>query len=57
MLAVFKNEEIILTKNQPIGGSNTGVKTTDLKEAVDFQRNRLSEVLMKQIEYEKTIQK
>ena len=57
MLAVFKNEEIILTKNQSIGGSNTGVKTTDLKEAVDFQRNRLSEVLMKQIEYEKTIQK
>lgn len=57
MLAVFKNEEIILTKNQSIGGSNTGVKTTDLKEAVDFQRNRLSEVLLKQIEYEKTIQK
>ncbi|MEA5427788.1 DUF4139 domain-containing protein [Arcicella lustrica] len=57
MLAVFKNEEIILTKNQSIGGSNTGVKTIDLKEAVDFQRNRLSEILMKQIEYEKTIQK
>lgn len=57
MLAVFKNEEIILTKNQSIGGSNTGVKITDLKEAVDFQRNRLSEVLLKQIEYEKTIQK
>lgn len=57
MLAVFKNEETMLTKNQSIGGSNTGVKTADLKEAVDFQRNRLSEVLIKQIEYEKNIQK
>ncbi len=57
MLAVFKNEETMLTKNQSIGGINTGVKTADLKEAVDFQRNRLSEVLMKQIEYEKNIQK
>ncbi len=57
MFSVFKNEETMLTKNQSIGGSNTGVKTADLKEAVDFQRNRLSEVLMKQIEYERNIQK
>ncbi|MEA5138050.1 DUF4139 domain-containing protein [Arcicella rigui] len=57
MLAVFKNEETMLTKNQSIGGINTGVKTADLKEAVDFQRSRLSEVLIKQIEYEKNIQK
>lgn len=57
MLAVFKNEEAMLIKNQSIGGTNTGVKTSDLKEAVDFQRNRLSEVLLKQIEIEAGIQK
>lgn len=57
MLTVFKNEENMLAKNQSIGGSNNGVKTLDLKEAVDFQRNRLTEVLLKQIEIDKNIQK
>lgn len=57
ILTVFKNEETMLLKNQEIKGSNTGVKTSDLKEAVDFQRNRLSEVLLKQIEVEINIQK
>lgn len=57
ILTVFKNEESMLLKNQDIKGSNTGVKTSDLKEAVDFQRTRLSEVLLKQIEVEVNLQK
>lgn len=57
MLAVFKNEEAMLAKNQAIGGNNTGVKTADLKEAVDFQRSRLKEALLQQISTEKNIQK
>jgi hypothetical protein len=57
MLQVFKNEENMLLKNQAIGGSQSGVKTADLKEAVDFQRNRLTEVLLKQAEIEKNIEK
>jgi hypothetical protein len=56
MLGVFTNEENMLIKNQSIGGSNIGVKTVDLKEAVDFQRNRLTEVLLKKVEIEKNIQ-
>jgi hypothetical protein len=54
-LAVFKNEQEILAKNQAIGGDNTGLKTADLKEAVDFQRDRLSEVLLKQLDIEANI--
>ncbi len=57
ILTVFKNEETMLLKNQEIKGSNTGVKTSDLKEAVDFHRTRLSEVLLKQIEVEMNLQK
>lgn len=57
MLTVFKNEENILLKNQAIGGSNIGVKTTELKEAVDFQRNRMIEVLIKQNEIENNLEK
>lgn len=53
MLAVFKNEEALLAKNQSIGGVSVGLKTTDLREAVDFHRSRLTEVLLKQAEIEK----
>ncbi len=57
MLSVFKNEENILQKNQLVGGSSVGMKTSDLKEAVDFQRIRLTEVLQKQTEIQKEIHK
>lgn len=57
MLTVYKQEEAMLLKNQAIGGNNVGVKTTDLKDAVDFQRKRLAEALLKQIEIEQTLAK
>ncbi|RPE12442.1 mucoidy inhibitor MuiA family protein [Chitinophaga lutea] len=44
-LKVYTQEENMLTKNQEIRGANTGLKTQDLREAMDFQRNRLTEIL------------
>lgn len=43
--SVFRQEEEMLKKNQDLRGTSTGLKTADLKEALDFQRNRLTEVL------------
>lgn len=40
---VINNENAILNKNQTIGGTNIGLKTNDLKEAVDFHKSRLTE--------------
>lgn len=48
-LKVYAQEETMLTKNQDIGGANTGLKTQDLREAMDFQRARLSEILDQQM--------
>jgi hypothetical protein len=52
MLQVYKNEEQMLIKNQQIGGQN-GVKADDLKQALDLQRQRLTEVYQKETEIEK----
>ena len=57
MLAVFKNEESMLARNQLIQGGDQGVKTMELKEAVDFHRARLTEVFVKQLELERLIDK
>ncbi|MBK8672498.1 MAG: mucoidy inhibitor MuiA family protein [Bacteroidetes bacterium] len=54
---VFKAEEQMLVKNQEIGGSNTGVKASDLKESVDFQRLRMTEVKSKILENNRAITK
>jgi hypothetical protein len=53
-LDVFKNEEAMLIKNQAIGGTS-GVKALELKDALDLQRQRLSEVYQKQLEIQKRI--
>lgn len=57
ILNVYKQEETMLVKNQQIGGANTGLKAADLKEAADFQRNRLTEVYQKQMETDRAIKK
>lgn len=41
VLKILNNEETILSKNQEIGGNNSGLKTVDLKDAVNFHRERL----------------
>ncbi len=57
MLNVFKQEELMLSKNQEINGRTSVLKALDLKEAVDFHRNRLTEVLTKQLEINRNIKK
>ncbi|HEY6955377.1 MAG TPA: mucoidy inhibitor MuiA family protein, partial [Flavisolibacter sp.] len=54
MLQVYKNEEQMLIKNQSIAGQN-GVKADELKQALDLQRQRLTEVYQKQAEIEKRL--
>lgn len=56
ILTVYQQEEKMLLLNQTIGGQNVGLKASDLREAVDFQRLRLSEVLLKQLDIQKNIQ-
>lgn len=57
IMNVYKQEENMLLKNQQIGGANSGLKATDLKDAADFQRNRLTEVYQKQMETDKNLKK
>ncbi len=57
MLGIYQNEENLLTKNQAIVAQNTGLKTTDLKEAADFHRQRLTELKLKETEVSKTLKK
>ncbi|OQY94388.1 MAG: hypothetical protein B6D37_09050 [Sphingobacteriales bacterium UTBCD1] len=54
MLDVYKSEENMLIKNEAIGG-DSGVKTAELKEALDLHRQRLSEVYKKQLEIQNNI--
>ena len=54
LLDVYKREEEMLAKNEAIGGQS-GVKTAELKEALDLHRKRLTEVYEKQLEIQKQI--
>jgi hypothetical protein len=54
LLEVYKKEEEMLVKNQAIGGQ-AGVKTEELKQALDLHRARMTEVLQKQLEIERRI--
>lgn len=56
-LLLFKREEEMLLKNQVVGGLQTGMKVADLKESIEYQRQRMQEVLLKKLELEKNIQK
>jgi N-terminal domain of unknown function (DUF4140) len=54
LMDVCKNEEAMLIKNQAIGGES-GVKAIELKEALDLQRQRLTEVYGKELEIQKRL--
>lgn len=56
-LLLFKREEEMLLKNQVVGGQQAGMKVADLKESIEYQRQRMQEVLLKKLEYEKNILK
>ncbi|MGN6246728.1 MAG: DUF4140 domain-containing protein, partial [Ginsengibacter sp.] len=53
-LQVYNNEEQMLNKNEEIGGK-AGVKTSELKEALDLHRQRLTEVYEKQLDLKNRI--
>lgn len=57
LLNVYKQEEAMLEKNQKVSGDNNGLKTVDLKEAMEFQRQKLTEILQEKVELEKNIKK
>ncbi|WP_026996367.1 mucoidy inhibitor MuiA family protein [Flectobacillus major] len=52
LLVVYKREEELLVKNQTLSGPS---KIEDLKQLVDYQRIRMTEVLTKQLELERSI--
>jgi Domain of unknown function (DUF4139)/N-terminal domain of unknown function (DUF4140) len=53
MLEVYRQEEAMIIKNQQIGGTTVTLKPDELKQSLDFQRQRLAEVLKLQISVEK----
>lgn len=57
MMSIYQNEETLLSKNQGIVAQNTGLKISDLKEAADFHRLRLTELKQKETEITKTLKK
>ncbi|WP_254561577.1 mucoidy inhibitor MuiA family protein [Dyadobacter diqingensis] len=57
MQNVYKQDEEMLIKNQQIGGANVTLKTLDLKEAIDFQRKRLTEILAEKLKTANNIKK
>jgi hypothetical protein len=56
VLEVFKQEESMLIKNQQIAGSTVTLKPEELKQSLDFQRARLTEVLKQQLSLQKEIE-
>jgi hypothetical protein len=56
VLEVFKQEEAMLIKNQQIAGSTVTLKPEELRQSLDFQRARLTEVLKQQLSLQKEIE-
>ena len=57
MQNVYKQEEQMIIKNQSIKGDNATLKASELKEAVDFQRQRLTEIYQKLQENDHNLKK
>ena len=55
LISVLKQEQEILSKNQSVGGTNTGVVAEELIQAVNFQRERLTDISQQRLEIEKTL--
>ncbi len=56
MMEVFKQEEMMIIKNQQIGGTTITLKPEELRQSLDFQRARLTEVLKQQMALQKEIE-
>src|SRR6185295_13119182 len=57
MQNVYRQEEQMIIKNQSIKGDNATLKAGELKEAVDFQRQRLTEIYQKLQENDHNLKK
>jgi uncharacterized protein (TIGR02231 family) len=44
MLSVYNDEESLVLANKSLSGDNVGVKATDIKDAADFYRSRLTDI-------------
>jgi len=55
-LEVCKNEQVLLNKNQTVGGSNTGMKAADLREVIAYQSTQMQQTQLKMIDLLTTIQ-
>lgn len=49
LLAVYQQEEAMLEKNQVISGQNTNLDIVKLKQALDFQTDRLTQLKAKEV--------
>jgi Domain of unknown function (DUF4139)/N-terminal domain of unknown function (DUF4140) len=52
---VYKQDELMLLRNQELKGGPSGLRVADLKAALDFQASRLEEIFKNQIVLEKTL--
>jgi hypothetical protein len=57
VIAILKKEEDMLASNQNIGSGGAGLDLTKLKQALDFQKARLTENKVKQLATQKEIKK
>ncbi|MGV3508111.1 MAG: mucoidy inhibitor MuiA family protein [Sphingobacteriaceae bacterium] len=56
-IQILKKEEDMLASNQSIGNGGAGLDLNKLKQALDFQKNRLTENKVKQLSIQKEIKK
>jgi len=54
-LAAYKEEKELLQQNKSIGGTQTGVSISELKQAADFYRTRMKDIHQLQSEAQKQI--
>ncbi|MFH2095261.1 MAG: DUF4139 domain-containing protein, partial [Bacteroidota bacterium] len=57
MLAVYQEEEAMVKANKVIGGQDNGVNVADLKVAVDYYRQRLTDIKTNLLKVNKNIKK
>jgi Domain of unknown function (DUF4139)/N-terminal domain of unknown function (DUF4140) len=57
LLSVFNEEEALLSANRSIGGTDSGVNVEDLMKALEYYRNRLTDIKTKRFELNQKIRK
>jgi uncharacterized protein (TIGR02231 family) len=57
MIKVYEEEEALLAANRSLGGSEEGVKVSELKAAADFFRQRLQEIKSNQLKIKTEVEK